>query len=260
MSASSWLAYDHYGYALLAVIGTFAAVSGVHRLAHHSRCAGWLRSWQGVAPPFINILGVLFGLTLAFLANDTWSAHDRAIRAVYREADAMRTTLALSQTLPEPLAGQVRGALVHYAQASVDEWDWLAQRAENPAVRGRADTLLTLTASPAVRDALGANVQTLMLDQISIMRDERDQRVALSQTHVNPLKWLGMAFLGLLTLLSVAVVHIERPRALLAAVMLFALGAAPTAAIVLIQGNPFLAPGGVTPAPMLAVLNGLTPR
>ena len=44
----------------------------------------------------------------------------------------------------------------------------------------------------------------------SEIRDERDQRVALSQTHVNPLKWLGMAFLGLLTLLSIAVVHVER--------------------------------------------------
>lgn len=99
-----------------------------------------------------------------------------------------------------------------------------------------------------------------MLDQVITMRDERDQRVSLSQTHVNPLKWLGMAFLGLLTLLSVAVVHIERPRALLAAVVLFAFGAAPTAAIVLIQGNPFLAPVGVTSAPLQAVLNGLTAR
>ena len=61
-------------------------------------------------------------------------------------------------------------------------------------------------------------------------------------------------------LLSVAVVHIERPRALLAAVVLFAFGAAPTAAIVLIQGNPFLAPVGVTSAPLQAVLNGLTAR
>ena len=30
--------------------------------------------------------------------------------------------------------------------------------------------------------------------------NDRDQRIALSQMHVNPLKWMGMAFLGLLTL------------------------------------------------------------
>jgi hypothetical protein len=89
------------------------------------------------------------------------------------------------------------------------------------------------------------------------VRDERDQRVALSQTHVNPLKWCGMAFLGMLTLLSIAVVHVDRPRAAFVAVVLFALAAAPTAAIVLIQGNPFQHPTDVTPGPIKEAVAGL---
>ena len=79
----------------------------------------------------------------------------------------------------------------------------------------------------------------------------------MSQTHVNPLKWLGMGFLGFLTLLSIAVVHVDKPRAALVAVSLFALAAAPTAAIVLIQGNPFEQPTVVSPAPIAAVLANL---
>jgi len=35
------------------------------------------------------------------------------------------------------------------------------------------------------------------------------------------------------------------------AIMLFALAAAPTAAIVLVQGNPFQQPSSVSPAPIL---------
>ena len=35
-----------------------------------------------------------------FLANDTWSAHDRAMRSVYREEDALHSIAVLSQTLP----------------------------------------------------------------------------------------------------------------------------------------------------------------
>ena len=46
-----------------------------------------------------------------------------------------------------------------------------------------------------------------------LLRNDRDQRIALSQMHVNPLKWMGMAFLGLLTLISIAVVHVEHLRA-----------------------------------------------
>lgn len=136
-------------------------LAGWHTYDHYA----WANSLQGVAPPFINILGVLFGLTLAILANDTWSARDQATRAVYREADA----------------------------------------------------LLGLIASEAFAQNTTDNVQALMLNKISEARDERDQRVALSQTHVNPLKWLGMGFLGLLTLLSIAIVHIDKPRAALVA-------------------------------------------
>ncbi|ENO91936.1 hypothetical protein C667_22279, partial [Thauera phenylacetica B4P] len=144
-----------------------------------------------------------------------------------------------------------------YARASAAEWTELARRREAPEVLARADALLALLAAPAVADAAGTNVQALLLRKASDIRADHDLRVALSQTHVNPLKWLGMAFLGFLTLVSVAMAHLERPRAAFAAVLLFALAAAPTAAIVLIQGNPFQQPSSVTAAPIAAVAKAL---
>ena len=254
---TDWRTYDHYGLALIALLGTFAAALAIQWLIQYSRWAGRLQALQGVAPPFINIIGVLFGVTLAFLANDTWSAHDRATGAVYREADALRSLAALSEGLPAPLQGQLRRAIVDYAELSTAEWPALAQRHEDPRVNARADALLALLAAPATGAEAGATVQALMLRLASTIRTEHDLRIALSQTHVNPLKWLGMAFLGFITLLSVAVVHIERPRAALVAVTLFSLAAAPTAAIVLIQGNPFQPPAAVSPAPIGAVVQAL---
>jgi hypothetical protein len=256
MAWTSWHTYDHYGYALTAVLGTLVAVAAIHWLMTYSRWAGWVRTLRGVAPPFINIIGVLFGLTLAFLANDTWSAHDRAMTTVYKEADSLRSLLALSEKLPEPLKARLRGAVADYARASAAEWPLLAQRSASREVAERSDALLTLLASRELAESVGSNVQSLMLGKASEIRDGRDQRIGLSQTHVNPLKWLGMAFLGLLTLLSVAVVHVENPRAALVAVVLFALAAAPTAAIVLVQGNPFQQPTSVTPAAIAAVAQG----
>jgi hypothetical protein len=254
MFLSSWHAYDHYGYALIAVVGTFVAVAAIQWFIQSSRWAPWAHSLQGVAPPFINIIGVLFGLTLAFLANDTWSAHDRAMKAVYKEADSLRSISTLSERLPGDAKARLKGALAAYAKASIAEWPLLAQRAQSPEVVARADALLTLLASQEIEQAAGDNVQALMLRKASELRDERDQRIALSQTHVNPLKWLGMGFLGLLTLLSVAVVHVDKPRAAFVSILLFALAAAPTAAIVLIQGNPFQQPTAITPAPIEAAL------
>lgn len=257
MLPDHWHTYDHYGYAALAVVGTLVAVIAVHWILQRPRWAAPLAALQGVAPPFINIIGVLFGLTLAFLANDTWSAHDRAMNAVFKEADSLRSIAVLSEQLGQPLADELRTTLAAYGRASAGEWPRLAARQASPEVARLADALLTLLASRPLAAAAGENVQALMLRKAVEIRDERDLRIGLSQTHVNPLKWLGMAFLGFLTLLSVAVVHVDRPRAALLAVLLFALAAAPTAAIVLVQGNPFQQPTSVTPAPILDAVAGL---
>jgi Protein of unknown function (DUF4239) len=253
----NWIVYDHYGYALIAVVGTFVALLGLQWIIESRRMSAWVASLHGVAPPFINIVGVLFALTLAFLANDTWIAHDRAVKAVYKEADSLHAIATLSRKLPEPLKTELQHAVIAYADANVAEWPNLADRKINPEVSDRADNLFNLLASSRIVVAAGDNAQELMLRKMSEISDERDQRIALSQTHVNPLKWLGMGFLGLLTLISVAIVHLDRPRAAFAAMLLFALAAAPTAAIVLVQGNPFQPPANVSPTPIIKAVESL---
>lgn len=253
----NWLVYDHYGFALVAVIGTFIALAGLQWLIQCQKLSVLIASLQGVAPPFINIVGVLFALTLAFLANDMWVAHDRAVKAVYKEADSLHAIAVLSKRLPSALQIETQQAIVAYAESTIAEWPDLASRRTNPDVSNRADALFILLASSRMTLAAGNTVQEVMLQKMGEVSDERDQRIALSQTHVNPLKWLGMGFLGLLTLISVAIVHLDKPRAAFAAMLIFALAAAPTAAIVLVQGNPFQPPSNVTPEPIIKVMQSI---
>jgi hypothetical protein len=103
-------------------------------------------------------------------------------------------------------------------------------------------------------EAVLFDVHSAMLQQAAQVRSMRDQRIALSRTHVNPLKWMGMAFLGLLTMISIAMVHVDQPRAQLLSVLLFATAAAPTAAIILVHGNPFQEPMAVRSAPIAALV------
>lgn len=250
MPISRLAIYDHYIYATVALLGTAFAAWAIWRVLAAPRWRAQVLSLAGVVPPFLNILGVLFGLTLAFIANDTWSAHDRAMSAVYREADGLRTLDALARTLPEPQQASLRTAVRGHAAATAAEWQQLAQRSTSPAAQQSADQLLSLVAHPAMAQAAGSSVHSLMLGTVAQLRDDRDLRIALSQMHVNPLKWMGMAFLGLLTLISIAVVHVEHQRAAATALVLFAVAAAPTAAIVLMQGNPFQSPSFVSPAPI----------
>lgn len=249
-----WRAYDHYAYAAVAVVGTIVAVVAIDWLLIASPWVASIRALRGVSAPFTNVVGVLFGLTLAFLANDTWTAHDRARNAVLQEADAVHSLAILSRLL-EPQAGAaLRAAIAAYARAIVAEWSPLARCATNPEAGRTGDDLLALVAAGATGAAVGGTAQQLMLQQVMRIRASRDLRIGLSQTHVNPLKWLGMAFLGFLTLLAVAMVHLDDPHAALTAMVLFGLAAAPTAAIVLIHGNPFQPPSAVSSAPIANAL------
>jgi hypothetical protein len=255
MANWAWSTYDHWGYAALALVGTGLACFVLARLLVAPRLRGHLAAIEGVAPPFVGVIGMLFALTLAFLANDTWAAHDRAIAAVTREADALAAISAFAAGLPPQQRAALERTTADYVSGAFEvEWPMLAHRTTDPATAAALERLLVLAAAPSTGAALGAAVHARLLGEVLAVRDARGIRVSLSRTHVNPLKWLGMAFLGLVTLLCVAIVHLDRPRAAIVAMLLFAAAAAPTAAIVLVQGNPFQAPTGVSPAPIAARL------
>lgn len=246
-----WRTYDYYVFASAALLGTIAAAVVLLWALRSERWRGLSEGLAGIAPPFLNVVGVLFALTLAFLANDTWNAHDRALAAVDHEADALRSLTILARHLPAAEAGQIANAVQRYVRAAVEEWPMLARRQTSLDAAQAADDLLAVLASSQVIAASSPAVSQAGIALALTVRDGRQSRLALSQTHVNPLKWAGMAFLGFLTMLSVALVHVGSRRAMVASVAIFALASAPTAVIVLIHGNPFQPPAAVSPAPLL---------
>jgi len=247
--------YDHYAMAFLALLGTFAASAGMLWLAERSRFHNALMTFHGIVPPFLNVVGVLFALNLAFLANDTWAAHDRARDAVFTEAGALRGILVEVRRLPADERGRIEALARSYLnEAATVEWPLLSGRVSDPKAVELLDQLQGELSDPVLATVAGTPVQALMLQQITQVRAMHDLRVALSQTHVNPLKWLGMAFLGFLTVVSIVMVHVEHPRAAFLSALIFAAASAPTAAIVLVQGNPFQEPLGVSAQPLTSLI------
>lgn len=245
--------YDHHIFAALALIGTVAAAIGLLWIARKSRWAATIKTYRGISPTFLNVLGVMFALNLVFLANDTWHAQDRAIDAVYQEASALGSLRVLAGQLPESQRTKVVDAVRTYAAAAAGaDWPALARRQSSPEAAARLDQLLLLVTSPEVGQAVDHDVHVQLIQQAQQVRLNRVTRIAVSQTHVNPLKWLGMAFLGFLIMVSIVLVHVDVELAEAVAVLLFAAASAPTAAIVLVQGNPFQPPLMVSPAPIEA--------
>ena len=246
--------YDQFIFAFAALIGTILGCWLLLWLMLRPSGQELTKPFAGVAPPFMNILGVLFALTLAFLGNDTWSAHDRAVKAVSAEADSLRGLAIIVGRLAPQVREEADDALRAYAAMAVAEWPDLARRESSDTTSRAADRLLETMTSPALTSALAPPVANSALGLAMRVRESREERIALSQTHVNPLKWLGMAFLGLLTMISIAAVHIGAPRAMILSVGLFALASAPTAVIFLVHGNPFNGAAAISGAPITAAL------
>lgn len=246
--------YDQYLYALVVLVGTAAAMVALLWVSQRSRWASAVHSFRGIAQNFMSVVSVLFALNIAFLAHDTWTAHDRALDAVFQEAGSLRNIVDLARHLPPSLRERITAAVGEYARVAVaEEWPALAHRETSTAASERLDALLTALVSDDLAAAAGSTVQSMLLQQAMLTRSTRDLRTALSRTHVNPLKWMGMAFLGFLTMVSIVMVHVDQPRAEILAVLIFAAAAAPTAAIILVHGNPFQEPAAVTSAPIRAI-------
>ena len=248
--------YDQYLYALVALVGTGGGLLLLRQVVHRSGWTESLRQGKGVEPQIIGVVGMLFALTLAFLANDTWMSRDRASAAVFQEADALHGIRALVLALPPEIRSPIEQEVDHYLHQAVEvEWPLLGQRQTDPTASAILDRLLAEAARPETARQLGTSVQGQLLSLIMQVRASRDQRLSLSQTHINPGKWFNMAGLGFLTLLVIAVVHIEKPRASITALILFALASAPMAGLVMIQSNPFLGLGAIAPDPLRVMLS-----
>ncbi len=247
-------AYDHFFFAALAIFGSIGGAWFLIWFSQKSRYATWAHSLRGVAPNFLSVVGVMFALNLVFLANDTWHARDRALDAVYQEADSLSAILVLAGHLPEPARAEVAAALRGYANAAATyDWPAFARRRASPEAGAALDALLSVISSRDVSRGLAQGVYAEMVRQALAVRTARETCISVSQTHVNPLKWMSMAFLGFVMMISLVAVHVDAGRAEIFALALFVAAAAPTAAIVLIQGNPFQAPAAVSVTPIAAI-------
>ena len=81
----------------------------------------------------------------------------------------------------------------------------------------------------------------------------RHDRLALSADHPNDLKWLVVIVLGLLTQVGIGLVHLDKPRAFLACLAVFASAAVVTLGLVALQEYPFDGTFQVSSAPIKAL-------
>jgi hypothetical protein len=213
------------------------------------------RAFKGISPGLLPPLGIIFGLLVAFVAAQVWGDVDRANTAVNREASALRAVVLLSGSFPEAAQDRLRSLISrHIQEAQTEEWPAMARRRVTltmiPTSLAQAlQTTLTLTASGDGQVVAQREIVVALENAL----DARRQRILVSRSEVNWVKWTGLMIQAICTLTAIAMVHSDNRVTAGLAMGLFATAVAVCIVLIVAHDRPFTGYVSVQPAALMQV-------
>src|SRR5262245_12580010 len=224
----------------------------VMRFATGERAAAFKAISGGILSP----LAIVFALLVGFLAAQVWSDADRAHAAVSHEAGALRVIVLLSAAFPGDTAVRLRDVVrSHIQDATTHEWPEMARHRVTltliPVPLAEA-LRLTLTLTPHGDGQVAA--QRALVDAIQTALEARRQRIILSGSSVNWVKWLVLLAQAMLTLVTIAMVHADNARACRTILAIFATSVGLAVTLIAAHSRPFTGELSVSPAILQQVM------
>lgn len=233
----------YYGVALLLIIAVF-----------HSPLKGPVQSLTGIVAPYFNSVAILFALLTGFLANDISDRNRQSVRAVQAEAGELRNVYTLS-VASRPDMDSIRAKWKTYVGSVVNqEWPAMASNQSSAPTYAAYSDLLAELSDPDIAQTAGPTVSAALLGAAVRVGTARSERLALALGVTNDMKWLVVIVLAMFTQLTIALVHIERPRAFMTSLLVFSSAVIVTLGIIAMQEYPFSGPLRISPDPIAALL------
>jgi hypothetical protein len=234
--------------------GTFLVAAAIHWLVQALARGDRARTFKAVSPGLLPPLGIIFGLFVAFLSVQAWGDLERAHAAVNREAGALRAVVILSDSFPSE-AARLRGLIrQHIQEAQAAEWPAMAQRRASitiiPASLAQA---MQLTLTLPVQGEGQAAAQRGIVASLEDALDARRQRILISQTEVNRVKWMCLILQAICTLAAIAMVHVDNRTSSAIAMGLFSTAIAVCILLITAHDRPFIGQNAVPPTVLLEV-------
>lgn len=250
--------FNYIALLVLGILATYATVGLIFWLINSHRTGEVIRSLTNISPQLVATIGLLFGLYMAFFANDIWSIRDRAQTMILQEADGLRGILSVAESVPTEVGAPLTAAVRGYIQATIQEWPLLAQGGSSPQAHELLRQLNHAALGEPLTNRLGLGAQYAVAHNLEKIQSARYHRLALSQKRGDPLKWFAVACLGTLTLLSVALVHLDNWRSQLAAMLIYASAISVGFTAAYLERSPFQA-FVVSPRPITELVDTAPP-
>lgn len=188
-------------------------------LTQRSKYTTFFHSLNGVAPNFMSVIGLVFGLNIAFLSNEVWITREAAKVGMSYESQSLRNITRVSTSIPDLGGLAIIEAVKNYLEAvvSADNRAVTKDNSSLPALIKLSDAILNRENMEKVYPSF----RQMLLAELKIVRDRSIERTAFIQTKPNKTKWLLVILLESVTLITIAVCHITTGRALVVASFLF---------------------------------------
>lgn len=234
---------------------TYAVTAGIYvlivRLANGERAKAFKAVTPGLLPP----LGIMFGLLIAFVAAQVWGDLDRAHAAVNHEASALRSAVLLSKAFPPETQGRLQELVrQHIDEARNNEWPAMARHDASltmiPTALGQALEIALMTPVTGEGQVVA---QRELVSALGSALEARRQRILISGSAVNWVKWTAMLLQAVITLVAIAMVHIDNRATAKIALGLFATAIALCVLLIVVHDRPFTGQLGVPPSTLVQV-------
>jgi len=239
----------------LCLAGFYSASAIILIYLSFGRLTGaWVQSFVGVVPPYFAGMVVIFWILVGFLANDVWDRSRRAAAAVRSEAANLTSLYDLLYTSGLP-ALPIDHTIRTYVSTVVEkEWPAMARGEAAPEAESAQDRMLEAVANLEAEPKSSPAITRVMLDTALKIRDARYERLLLSADYSESFKWMSVLLIALVGQVSVAIVHLERARPHIAAMVIFTTGVVVVLGLIASHEFPFSSALAISPEPIAALL------
>src|SRR5262249_24721285 len=256
-STSDWLHNLPVLWMAILVFGfTYLVTAGINALIMVFADGERARSFKAVSAGLLSPLGIIFALFVAFTASQVWTDNEKARAEIDREAGALRNATILATSFPREFQVQLSELIRRYiADVATQEWPMMAQRTANlRAVPGVIAEALQTTLAQNPNSEGQKTAQRDIATALETALDARRQRIILSGSRVNLLKWACLFIQAACVLVAIAMVQSDNRLASIIAMGIFATGVSASTLLILAHDRPFIGELSIKPDPLLQVM------
>ena len=235
--------------AVVVFAATYLFAAGVYWVVISLAVNDRARALKAFSPGMLPTLGILFALSVGFIAAEVWSNFDKAKVAVATEASALRGVVLLAGSFPGEQEASLRALINRHIEEAVNQ-EWPEMARQHATLVDLPVSLIEALKSTLALKPVDDGQRTAQHEIVAALQkalDARRQRIILSQLTVTPVKWAALLLQALCTLIAISMVHSDNRLTCGMALTIFATGSAASLLLIAAYSRPFTGEISVRP-------------